>query len=546
MSICSVSKADLLRESPDSGCHSSSSHISSPFRLPEEDISDDEFSLALSICSSEGWSTVAGSTVVATTDVTESASMSPNAGKTAPLSIPPPPPLPKNISTVSALDLEQIPLPLPPLPLSSGIPLPPPPPPLPRLPGSVPTAQSPLPKGIGLAPPPPPFHRHQHNPSPDFEIHLDPDILLYDFDEQEYNHISFTSLGVCMMCQADIYSSMEKMNCCGSLICETCIVIHVMNHSEASTGAIHCPNPDCSTLTNAQTTEPVGECIVCYKELSGYKQKRSCCSEMVCRECMEGIIRTNIESEGKTYITCPNPECEGVITREEIVKYIDGSTKDKYERLRLNETGTKNRKTCPYCCKITDHNLPRRLWNYKTEDVRITCNKCSHDWCFNCHAPWHEGVSCREFQRGDKQFKKWTKSRKNGSANCQKCPLCRVYIQKSSGCNHMTCNRCSTNFCYDCGGFYNFELPGLGGHHTRTSVFGCKYNYKENKPVQRRAVRGGYLGAKLAMLTGYPVLFLAGVVVVVIGGAVALPIYGGYRYYKYRKNIRRRYTRRRN
>lgn len=103
----------------------------------------------------------------------------------------------------------------------------------------------------------------------------------------------------------------------------------------------------------------------------------------------------------------------------------------------------------------------------------------------------------------------------------------------------MTCNRCDTHFCYKCGGRF-IEIPGLGDHYTRTSVLGCKYNYKNGKqPLKRKAVRGGYFGAKAAMLAGYPFLFVAGVVIVVTVGAVALPIYGGYKIYKYHKNTRR-------
>ena len=45
-----------------------------------------------------------------------------------------------------------------------------------------------------------------------------------------------------------------------------------------------------------------------------------------------------------------------------------------------------------------------------------------------------------------------------------------------------------------------------------------------------------HLGAKVAMLAGYPALFVAGAAVVLVVGVVALPIYGGYKLYKYRKN----------
>lgn len=288
-----------------------------------------------------------------------------------------------------------------------------------------------------------------------------------------------------------------------------------------------------------------GTCIVCYEERNDFKGGRKCCGELVCKQCMEAIARTNI-NEGLVFIKCPNPQCEnGVLGREEILTLIQGPTKDKFVRLRLEVEGDGTKKACPNCSHITEHNLPKRYRRYREEKVRISCTQCQHVWCFSCHAPWHEGLTCKQHRRGNVQFKKWTHERSRaGVANCQRCPLCNVFIQRSTGCDHMTCNRCDTHFCYKCGGRF-LEFPGLGDHYRRTSILGCKYNYKANSSSKRFAVRGGYFGAKMAALTGYPILFVAGAVIVVAVGAVALPIYGGYRYYKYRKNLKRRYGRRR-
>lgn len=35
----------------------------------------------------------------------------------------------------------------------------------------------------------------------------------------------------------------------------------------------------------------------------------------------------------------------------------------------------------------------------------------------------------------------------------RKCPKCVHWIEKSSGCNHMTC-KCGYEFCYSCGKSY--------------------------------------------------------------------------------------------
>lgn len=288
-------------------------------------------------------------------------------------------------------------------------------------------------------------------------------------------------------------------------------------------------------------------CIVCYTEVLDYEtnsSERKCCKEFVCQECISTIVHTNIE-EGQSFISCPNSTCDGVIGKNEILSHIVGTTKEKFERLRAEAEGSNTKRACPNCSFLTEHQLPKRFRRYKEENVQITCQKCQFVWCFACHSPWHKDVSCKEFKKGNLHFRKWTSEKSSkGVANCQKCPLCRVYIQRSTGCDHMTCNRCDTHFCYKCGGRFS-GIVGLGDHYDQTSVFGCPYNYLRNEPVKRKTVRGGYLGSKLAALTGYPVLFIAGVAVVVIVGAVALPIYGGYRYHKYRKNMKSRYWNRR-
>lgn len=466
----------------DSGCISYSSQVS--FSYPGNELSDDEFSLSFS--SSRRPSTDIEDGAAAITAVTCITSTA----------------LPGNeltddeFKSLFSVSREV-----------SHIPVPPPPPPIPG--HSIPN----LPAGIIPTPPtPPPIQftfSHQHRARRD----------------------------ACAVCYTDANPMTAVFtSCCASYICLNCFQ-DSLNSSDFSD---LCPNPCCPLVLTEKVQVSLTPCIVCYSEINEAKNRRMCCLQAVCKTCLQEIARTNIEDEGKIHILCPNPDCEGgVMTREEILSLVQDDTKQRYEQLRMLESENSNRKTCPNCCLITEHKLPSKFRRYREEKVRITCSQCKHVWCFKCHAPWHSNLTCRQFQRGDKQFKKWTKSKSNaGAANCQKCPLCRVYIQKSSGCNHMTCNRCDTEFCYKCGGLYN-GFPGLGDHYSKISIFGCRELYKPEQPFQRKTMRWGYVGAKLAMLTGYPVLFVAGVAVVVVVGVVALPVYGGYRYYKYRKNTQR-------
>lgn len=57
----------------------------------------------------------------------------------------------------------------------------------------------------------------------------------------------------------------------------------------------------------------------------------------------------------------------------------------------------------------------------------------------------------------------------------------------------MTCSKCDTGFCYKCGGRY-LDLKFFGNHLSRYSPLGCKYNFKPNRPVLRRFIRGSVFG----------------------------------------------------
>lgn len=292
---------------------------------------------------------------------------------------------------------------------------------------------------------------------------------------------------------------------------------------------------DVSSTLSEPTIREESDCIVCYDTC--FALKRTCCQQSVCQSCITRMIQTRL-NDGIIQFPCPNPDCNVPIGRTEVLQHLDADDKARFERFRINAESDGNKKTCPHCSHITEHNLPVRMRKLREEEVKIRCENCTIEWCFKCHAPWHQGLTCKEFMRGNRQFRVWTKDRPNGIANCQKCPTCRVFIQRSTGCDHMTCNRCNTHFCYKCGGRF-IDFPGLGDHYDNMSMFGCKYNYLSEKPVQRKTLRGGYFGVKMAALTGYPFLFVAGVGLVVVVSAVALPIYGGYKLYKFKKNTNR-------
>ncbi|XP_037394081.1 probable E3 ubiquitin-protein ligase RNF217 isoform X2 [Pygocentrus nattereri] len=165
-----------------------------------------------------------------------------------------------------------------------------------------------------------------------------------------------------------------------------------------------------------------------------------------------------------------------------------------------------------HCCQMAV--CEQCLKTYISSQVQ--CSKCQFVWCFKCHAPWHEGLKCREYRKGDKLLRHWASVIEHGQRNAQKCPRCKIHIQRTEGCDHMTCTQCNTNFCYRCGEKYR-HLRFFGDHTSNLSVFGCKYRYLPDKPHLRRLVRGSVCVSKVLVA---PVV----IVLVVIVGALALVI----------------------
>ena len=285
-------------------------------------------------------------------------------------------------------------------------------------------------------------------------------------------------------------------------------------------------------------------CEVCFEPTP---VQLPCCSAYVCDDCTYNIVVVNV-NDGVTSIPCPSPECDQLLMRDDILKLLnsrnDLGTKDKYERFRLSKSSNDREKVCPRCSWLTTIGTDKKPRRWKEVDIHITCEKCSLEWCFKCHAPWHTDISCKDFKRGNKDFRKWIAGKDlKGNANGYHCPSCKIPIQRTTGCNHMTCSDCRCEFCYRCGCRY-VNIPGiLGDHYSKLGFAGCKHNYEPNNDVKRVSVRGGYLFSKVVTVMGNPGLMIAGGAVLLVAGVVVVPAFVSYKVYKHhsaRKAVRQR------
>ncbi|OQR68707.1 IBR domain containing protein-like [Tropilaelaps mercedesae] len=269
-----------------------------------------------------------------------------------------------------------------------------------------------------------------------------------------------------------------------------------------------------ATNEAALSPENVGEavqvCDVCLTETNSM-EVRSCCGAKICLPCFEEYLDGRVMA-GTTRIECVN--CDRPVAAHIVLRVLTRNgrlrARDEFARLLRGD------KKCPRC----------QLILAKFEGA--SCPQCGLSWCFRCEAT-HEGVSCDLFSAAYRsQLRSWAKSMSEGQWNAQKCPRCKVYIQRASGCDHMRCAHCYTHFCYRCGGRLR-HVKFFGDHYSKLSVFGCKYRYKPNKPIQRKLVRSAVFVARLVAIPLAGAGALCGIALLAL---LAVPMYAGYRVHR--------------
>ena len=71
----------------------------------------------------------------------------------------------------------------------------------------------------------------------------------------------------------------------------------------------------------------------------------------------------------------------------------------------------------------------------------FTCHSCGASACVPCDRPYHDGESCAQYRKRRKRQDETEEvaSQKLIEKECKKCPKCEKNIQRSMGCDYMTC-----------------------------------------------------------------------------------------------------------
>ncbi|CAD7696749.1 unnamed protein product [Ostreobium quekettii] len=207
-------------------------------------------------------------------------------------------------------------------------------------------------------------------------------------------------------------------------------------------------------------------CPICMDVVSGRQCVRlPACQHFFCGDCFSEYCKVNVK-EGAVDLKCPQHQCMVALEPHILRDSLHQDDYGRWETLTLQRAldRMKDVRYCPRCGTVC---LEER-GNF------AQCPKCFFAFCINCKDSYHPGSACLtqedkiEAMRKKAEGSGQGKSREDRvdrlldlkmqaasityiASNMRMCPVCKMWIQRSSGCNEMRCTNCRTRFCYMCG-----------------------------------------------------------------------------------------------
>ncbi|KAL7284092.1 hypothetical protein ACG7TL_001372 [Trametes sanguinea] len=200
-------------------------------------------------------------------------------------------------------------------------------------------------------------------------------------------------------------------------------------------------------------------CPVCFGEVS--QPVALSCGHTWCKDCLAGYLNASIGNKSFP-ITCLADEarCAHPISLSIAQRLLSTEEFDAIVHAAFTSYVQERPKEFHYCPTPDCPQVYRKMAR-KTKSA-LQCPSCLVRICPHCNMEYHESVSCQDRDpEAEMLFEEWKMGR-----DVKDCPNCKVPIERSAGCNHMTCASCKTHICWAC--LATFTTSGEVYEHMRT------------------------------------------------------------------------------
>lgn len=184
----------------------------------------------------------------------------------------------------------------------------------------------------------------------------------------------------------------------------------------------------------------------------------------ICKQCITTWINTSLDNGNWKNISCLSVDCGGTLQYADVKRNCLPMDMERYERFATRDALSE---------------IPGFKWCLNQEcdhgqihddaggiEPILTCEACRFKCCTACNRAWHQDETCEQYtQRLAAQPGQVDASDAWVANNSRKCPGCQSPIQKTEGCDHMTCTRCRRQFCWLCQADYvDIRRDGNAAH----------------------------------------------------------------------------------
>lgn len=185
------------------------------------------------------------------------------------------------------------------------------------------------------------------------------------------------------------------------------------------------------------------DCAICWTEAED--AVRTSCGHTYCADCFESFCFNKPTGSAGFCIKCEEAmgECKAVLAFVELRELLSSNT---FEDL-LEASFASYIQQHPNAFRLCRTPDCDQIYRVSATQGTFTCTRCFEPTCTKCNEGHSPGVSCDEhFRAGDQQVLEDAKK----ELGIKDCPKCKTSIEKTEGCNHMTCGGCQAHICWVC------------------------------------------------------------------------------------------------
>lgn len=241
----------------------------------------------------------------------------------------------------------------------------------------------------------------------------------------------------------------HRMSQCGHVFCVECLQDFYNNCiTEGDIGSVKCIAPRCGQDANQGSITPTASGL---RKNRQRRDKTLEPSELLQIPLEQDMVQRYIKLKRKkalesdqTTVYCPRQFCQGP-ARSKKTEALDRGIEDESNDDDSGDVGVD-------AVKPLDGPVP------PAERLAI-CIECTFAFCKVCKASWHgEFVICDPKRKGELTAEEKA-SEEYIKLHTSPCPTCNAKCQKTHGCNHMICFKCSSHFCYLCSSWLDAGNP---------------------------------------------------------------------------------------